>query len=118
MLLSEMSDLVYNMINCEKPIISAINGVAVGARLVIALLADISICATDAGLGDRHVKLGAAASESAWSEVVSQPGTARSALAAGWPKPPDPSSRNRPSACPAGRPTDLQSMHSARRVCG
>ena len=30
-MLSEMSDLVYNMINCEKPIISAINGVAVGA---------------------------------------------------------------------------------------
>ena len=30
-MLSEMSDLVYNMTNCEKPIISAINGVAVGA---------------------------------------------------------------------------------------
>src|SRR6516225_7928332 len=29
-MLSEMSDLVYNMINCDKPIVSAINGVAVG----------------------------------------------------------------------------------------
>ena len=29
-MLGEMSDLVYSMINCEKPIISAINGVAVG----------------------------------------------------------------------------------------
>ena len=27
-MLAEMSDLVYNMINCEKPIVSAINGVA------------------------------------------------------------------------------------------
>ena len=44
-MLSEMSDLVYNMANCEKPIVSAINGVAVGAGLVVALLADISICA-------------------------------------------------------------------------
>ena len=34
-MLSEMSDLVYNMINCEKPIMSAINGVAVGAGLVV-----------------------------------------------------------------------------------
>jgi enoyl-CoA hydratase len=64
-MLSEMSELVYNMINCEKPIISAINGVAVGAGLVIALLADISICAADARLGDGHVKLGAAAGDHA-----------------------------------------------------
>jgi enoyl-CoA hydratase len=64
-MLSEMSDLVYNMINCEKPIISAINGVAVGAGLVVAVLADISICAADARLGDGHVKLGAAAGDHA-----------------------------------------------------
>src|SRR5262249_25470723 len=60
-MLTEMSDLVYNMVNCDKPIVSAINGVAVGAGLVIALLADISICAADARLGDGHVRLGAAA---------------------------------------------------------
>jgi enoyl-CoA hydratase len=64
-MLSEMSDLVYNMINCEKPIISAINGVAVGAGLVVGVLADISICAADARLGDGHVKLGAAAGDHA-----------------------------------------------------
>ncbi len=64
-MLSEMSDLVYNMINCEKPIVSAINGVAVGAGLVIGVLADISICAADAKLGDGHVKLGAAAGDHA-----------------------------------------------------
>jgi enoyl-CoA hydratase len=64
-MLAEMSALVYNMINCEKPIISAINGVAVGAGLVVALLADISICAEDARLGDGHVKLGAAAGDHA-----------------------------------------------------
>jgi len=64
-MLGEMSDLVYNMVNCDKPIVSAINGVAVGAGLVIALLADISICAADARLGDGHVKLGAAAGDHA-----------------------------------------------------
>src|SRR3989440_11100785 len=60
-----MSDLVYNMANCEKPIISAINGVAVGAGTVVALMADISICALDARLGDGHVKLGVAAGDHA-----------------------------------------------------
>jgi enoyl-CoA hydratase len=64
-MLGEMSDLVYNMVNCEKPIVSAINGVAVGAGVVVALLADISICAEDARLGDGHVKLGAAAGDHA-----------------------------------------------------
>src|SRR5207245_9311029 len=39
----EASDLVYNMINLDKPVVSAINGVAVGAGLVVALLADVSI---------------------------------------------------------------------------
>jgi enoyl-CoA hydratase len=64
-MLHEMSDLVYNIINCEKPVVSAINGVAVGAGLVVALLADVSICADDARLGDGHVKLGVAAGDHA-----------------------------------------------------
>ncbi|HEX7658619.1 MAG TPA: enoyl-CoA hydratase/isomerase family protein [Pseudonocardiaceae bacterium] len=64
-MLSEMSSLVYNIINCEKPIVSAINGVAVGAGTVVALLADISICAEDARIGDGHVKLGVAAGDHA-----------------------------------------------------
>ncbi|MGA2036613.1 MAG: enoyl-CoA hydratase/isomerase family protein [Acidimicrobiales bacterium] len=62
---SEMSDLVYHVIDCEKPIVSAINGVAIGAGLVVALLADVSICAEDARLGDGHVRLGVAAGDHA-----------------------------------------------------
>ena len=64
-MLSEASDLVYNIINCEKPIVSAINGVAVGAGAVAALLADIAIAADDARIGDGHVKLGVAAGDHA-----------------------------------------------------
>src|SRR6516164_9635811 len=44
----EAKDLVYNVINCNKPIISAINGVAVGAGLVVGILADVSICGKSA----------------------------------------------------------------------
>lgn len=64
-MLTEMSDLVRNLVDCEKPVVSAINGTAVGAGLVVALLADISICAEDARLGDGHVKLGVAAGDHA-----------------------------------------------------
>ncbi|MGZ6798326.1 MAG: enoyl-CoA hydratase/isomerase family protein [Mycobacteriaceae bacterium] len=64
-MLREMSDMVYNIINCEKPIVSAINGVSVGAGTVVGLLADISIMAEDAKLGDGHVKLGVAAGDHA-----------------------------------------------------
>lgn len=64
-MLKEMSDIVYSMIDCEKPIVSAINGVAVGAGTVVGLLSDISIIAKDAKLGDGHVKLGVAAGDHA-----------------------------------------------------
>ena len=64
-MLTEMSDLVYNMVNCDKPIVSAINGVAVGAGAVVALLADVAIAAEDARIGDGHVKLGVAAGDHA-----------------------------------------------------
>src|SRR5437762_14370870 len=57
----EASDLVYNMINTDKPIVSAINGVAVGAGPVVAPLADISIMAETARFTDGHTKLGVVA---------------------------------------------------------
>ena len=61
----EAADLVYNILNCDKPIISAINGVAVGAGLAVALLADISIMASSAKLTDGHVRLGVGAGDHA-----------------------------------------------------
>ena len=39
--MAEASDIVYNVMDCQKPIISAINGVAVGAGLAVAMMADI-----------------------------------------------------------------------------
>jgi enoyl-CoA hydratase len=62
-LLKEASDIVFNMLGCEKPIISAINGVAVGAGLAVALMADISIMAEEARITDGHVRLGVAAGD-------------------------------------------------------
>jgi enoyl-CoA hydratase len=62
----EASDIVYNMINLDKPIVSAINGgVAVGAGLVVALLSDISIMSETARITDGHTRLGVVAGDHA-----------------------------------------------------
>ncbi len=57
--------IVRGMIECDKPLISAINGVAVGAGLAVALMADISIAAEDAKLIDGHTKVGVVAGDHA-----------------------------------------------------
>jgi enoyl-CoA hydratase len=61
----EARDMVYNLINCSKPVVAAINGAAVGAGLALAILADISIAAASARLIDGHTKLGVAAGDHA-----------------------------------------------------
>jgi enoyl-CoA hydratase len=61
----EARDIVYNVINCSKPIVSAMHGPAVGAGLVAGLLADISIAAKNARIIDGHTRLGVAAGDHA-----------------------------------------------------
>ncbi|HLO03624.1 MAG TPA: enoyl-CoA hydratase/isomerase family protein [Symbiobacteriaceae bacterium] len=61
----EARDLVYNLINCSKPIVAAIEGPAVGAGLAVALLSDISIAGRTARFVDGHVRLGVAAGDHA-----------------------------------------------------
>jgi len=61
----EARDLVYNIINCSKPIVSAIERVAVGAGIATALMADISIVGRSAKLIDGHTKLGVTAGDHA-----------------------------------------------------
>ena len=61
----EASDLVYNITNLDKPIVSAINGVAVGAGLAVALMADVSIISETARITDGHLRLGVAAGDHA-----------------------------------------------------
>jgi enoyl-CoA hydratase len=61
----EARDLVYNIVNCSKPIVSAMQGPAVGAGLVVGLLADVSIAGRSARIIDGHTKLGVAAGDHA-----------------------------------------------------
>jgi enoyl-CoA hydratase len=59
----EARDLVYNIIDCSKPIVAAIRGPAVGAGLAVALLADVSIASRTAKILDGHTRLGVAAGD-------------------------------------------------------
>lgn len=64
-IMDEARDLVYSILRCQTPVVSAINGPAVGAGLVVALLADVSIAAEGARLADGHVRMGVAAGDHA-----------------------------------------------------
>ncbi|MCV7317188.1 enoyl-CoA hydratase/isomerase family protein [Mycolicibacillus parakoreensis] len=64
-IMREARDLVFNLINFSKPLVSAIRGPAVGAGLVVALLADISVAGRSAKIIDGHTKLGVAAGDHA-----------------------------------------------------
>ena len=63
--LREARDLVFNVINCAKPIVSAMHGPAVGAGLVAGLLADVSVVGRTARIIDGHTRLGVAAGDHA-----------------------------------------------------
>ncbi|MFC0556869.1 enoyl-CoA hydratase/isomerase family protein [Planotetraspora thailandica] len=62
---TEARDIVYNLINCSKPVVSAIQGPAVGAGLAVALLADVSVAGRTARVIDGHTRLGVAAGDHA-----------------------------------------------------
>ena len=61
----EARDLVRNLVEVPQPIVSAINGPAAGAGLVVAMLADISVAGRRAKIVDGHVRLGVAAGDHA-----------------------------------------------------
>jgi len=61
----EARDLVYNLIDCTKPVVSAMTGPAVGAGLAVGLLADVSIATPSARIIDGHTRLGVAAGDHA-----------------------------------------------------
>ncbi len=61
----EASELVYNVINCSKPIVSAIEGPCVGAGLAAAMVSDITIAGRRARIIDGHTRLGVAAGDHA-----------------------------------------------------
>lgn len=61
----EGRQLVQNLVDCGKPIVSAIDGAAAGGGLTAALLADVSVAGRSAKIVDGHTTLGVAADDHA-----------------------------------------------------
>jgi enoyl-CoA hydratase len=64
-IMREARDLVHNIINCTKPIISAIQGPAVGEDRRDQSCADVSVAGRTARIIDGHTRLGVAAGDHA-----------------------------------------------------
>ncbi len=54
---------IFYMLDVEQPIISAINGHAIGLGATLALCADITVMSATAKIGDPHVKVGLVAGD-------------------------------------------------------
>jgi len=55
--------LVQTMLQCEAPLIAAVNGVAAGLGATIALMCDVIYMADTARIGDTHVNMGLVAGD-------------------------------------------------------
>jgi enoyl-CoA hydratase len=65
--------LIQNMLNCEVPIVAAINGYAIGLGATLALLSDIIYMADTATIADTHVNVGLTAGDGGaviWPHLV------------------------------------------------
>ncbi len=62
-MLQEARRIVDNLLDCEKPVIAAVNGAAAGLGATVALLCDVVIAAKNARIGDPHVKMGITAGD-------------------------------------------------------
>jgi enoyl-CoA hydratase len=58
--MAEARTIIVSMLECPKPVISRINGHAMGLGASIALAGDITIIVDDAKIGDSHVNVGLA----------------------------------------------------------
>jgi enoyl-CoA hydratase len=61
--LQEARRIVDNLLDCEKPVICALNGAAAGLGATVALCCDVVIAARNARIGDPHVKMGITAGD-------------------------------------------------------
>jgi len=69
----EAKQIVYSMLNIEKPIICRLNGAAAGLGATISLLCDIVVADQSAVIGDPHIKVGLVAGDGGaliWPQLV------------------------------------------------
>ena len=69
----EMKQMIFGLLDLEKPVIARINGDCIGLGATLALLCDIMIAVDDARFGDPHVRMGYVAGDGGaviWPQLV------------------------------------------------
>ena len=69
----EMKQMIFGLLDLEKPVIARINGDCIGLGATLALMCDITIATDDARFGDPHVKLGYVAGDGGaviWPQLI------------------------------------------------
>jgi enoyl-CoA hydratase len=69
----EARQIVFGLIDCEKPIIAKLNGHATGLGATIALFCDVIFAAEHAKIGDPHVSIGFVAGDGGaviWPQLI------------------------------------------------
>lgn len=69
----EARQIVFGLIDCEKPIIAKLNGHATGLGCTIALFCDVIFAAEHAKIGDPHVSIGFVAGDGGaviWPQLI------------------------------------------------
>ena len=69
----EMKQMIFGLLDLEKPVIARINGDCIGLAATLALMCDILIAVEDARFGDPHVKMGYVAGDGGaviWPQLV------------------------------------------------
>lgn len=69
----EMKQMIFGLLDLEKPVIARINGDCIGLGATLALMCDITIATDDARFGDPHVKMGYVAGDGGaviWPQLI------------------------------------------------
>ena len=70
---AELKQIVFSLLELDRPVICRINGDCVGFGLTLALLCDITIASENARLGDPHVRVGYSTGDGSsiiWPQLV------------------------------------------------
>jgi enoyl-CoA hydratase len=59
----EAAEILHSILDLEKPLISLVNGAAVGLGATIALMCDVVVASDRAKIGDKHVNVGLVAGD-------------------------------------------------------
>ena len=59
----EARQIVDNLLDCEKPVVSAVRGFAMGLGATVALLCDVVVAGRNATFADTHVRMGIGAGD-------------------------------------------------------